>query len=125
MTSENKSSPLELDSWQKFERLLIIAGSLVGIVYSLIMLFSPSLLLWTILPSELGSFPKVILTVSIDLIICVFILLAYGVFKWIYKIRKGFDMLSTILLIFAGIILLMFSNFAGIVFLFVVGIQQF
>jgi len=125
MTSEHRGSPPELDSWQKFERLLIIAGSLIGIVHTLIMLFSPSLLLWTILPSEWGIFSIVALTVSIDLIICVFILLAYGVFKWIYRIKKGSDMVNAILLLFAGVFLLLFSNFAGIVFLVVVGLQQF
>jgi hypothetical protein len=125
MTLENRSSPPKLDNWQKFERLLIIAGSLAGIVHSLVMLFSPSLILWTILPSEWGIYSIVALTVSIDLIICVFFLLAYGVFKWIYRIKKGSDMVNTILLIFAGIFLLLFSNLAGIVFLFVVGIQQF
>lgn len=125
MTSENKSNPPELDSWQKFERFLIIAGSIVGIVHSLIMLFSPSLLFWTVLPSEWEILSKVALTVSIDLIICVFFLFAYGVFKWIYKIRKGSDMVNTIALILAAFVLLLFSNFAGIVFLFVVGLQQF
>jgi len=125
MNSENRSNPPKLDTWQKFERFLIIAGSILGIVYSLVMLFSPSLLLWTILPPEWEISSKLALTVPIDLIICVFFLLAYGVFKWIYRIKKGSDMVSTILLIFAGVFLLMFSNFAGIVFLFVVGLQQF
>jgi uncharacterized membrane protein HdeD (DUF308 family) len=125
MTSENRSIPPELDKWQKFERFLIIAGSLLGIIYSLVMLFSPSLLLWTILPPEWESSSKLALTVPIDLIICVFFLLAYGVFKWIYRIKKGSDMVNIILLLFGGFFLLLFSNFAGIVFLFVVGLQQF
>ncbi|MDD1776577.1 MAG: hypothetical protein LUQ65_00285 [Candidatus Helarchaeota archaeon] len=125
MTSEDRSSPPELNSWQRFERLLIIAGSLLGIIHSFIMLFSPSLLLWTVLPSGWGIFSIVALTVSVDLIICIFFLLAYGVFKWIYRMKKGSDMVNTILLILAGVFLLMFSNFAGLVFLFVVGIQQF
>jgi len=34
-------------------------------------------------------------------------------------------MVNAILLLFAGVFLLLFSNFAGIVFLVVVGLQQF
>jgi hypothetical protein len=117
MSIEKKGRFSELNSGQKLDRILVVAGGIAGIVFSLIMLIVPIKPLWTLLPSEWGSFTILLTTVLIDLIVCILNILNYGIFGWIFKIKKGYRELNYLILISTGLILLFFSNFLGIIFL--------
>lgn len=117
MSVEKKGRFSDLDSRQKLDRILVLIGGTIGIVYGCIMLVLPKMLLWTLLPSAWGAFTILLFTFSIHFIICILNILIYGIFGWMFKVKRGSSIINFCIWLTSGLILLFFGNFAGIVFL--------